>query len=128
MREIKFKFWDKRLKKFVFNTPNYIMVNNITSYQQDYDFLQFTGLKDKNGKEIYYDSDIFKFKFLAELHKPIDLIGIFRFNEDELRAEIDIFNNDNYSCLFFISNGQFYGFEIIGTEQENPELLEQGNE
>ena len=85
---------------------------------------QFTGLKDKKGKEIYAASDIFKFTYLEELDKKIELIGIFTFSEEDLRYEIDVYGNIRYLCLSYIGNGVFSDFEIIGTKQENPELLD----
>lgn len=87
--------------------------------------MQYTGKKDKNNKEIYADSTIFKFKYLEELYKPVELIGSFTFNEEDLRYEIDIYNHDRYIVLNYIGNGLFYDFEIIGTIQENPELIKE---
>lgn len=87
--------------------------------------MQFTGRKDKNGVEIYLDCDIFKFKFMTSPSEHIDLVGVMTFNDEDLRVEIDIYpETDGYICLSYIGDGQFYDFEIIGTMQENPELLE----
>lgn len=52
-REIKFKAWDKRLERFT--RFEWTMLN----CSKEYDILQFTGLKDKNNKEIY-EGDICK--------------------------------------------------------------------
>jgi uncharacterized phage protein (TIGR01671 family) len=84
-----------------------------------------TGRKDKKGKEIYYGSDIVKFKvqILSLIPKYIELIGIFHFHEDELRTEIEIFGHPDYTTLWY-DYITMNNFEIIGTVQENPELLD----
>ncbi|MFA5297262.1 MAG: YopX family protein [Lutibacter sp.] len=140
MRLLKFKAWDKKYKRWcssmpfnligewtVFDCLNEYIKNDFVDRLNDIEVVQFTGLKEnkeKKNKEIYFNSDIVKFKFNDPYNDCINLIGIFNFNDKEMRTEIDIFNNDDYICLWYV-NDRMFDFEIIGTKQKNPELLEE---
>ena len=124
MREIDYSVWDGKQFHYVpdFNmhfTSNGIIVqlnSGAIVFQEKDNIQEFVGLKDSHGKKIYEGRDIFKFKYLEELHKPIELIGKFVFGED-LSFEIEIITNTPYSekyvVLHYINNGVFYDFEII---------------
>jgi uncharacterized phage protein (TIGR01671 family) len=68
MRQIKFRVWDKKNKKMV---ENYLSIHDLGNQMvqvQDGDgmvleceLMQFTGLLDKNGKEIY-EGDIIAYR------------------------------------------------------------------
>lgn len=69
MREIKFRAWDKQEKKMVYDverTYDGYPVNGVSSFgaildcPDFFDVMQYTDLKDKNGKEIY-EGDIVRF-------------------------------------------------------------------
>ena len=49
MREIKFRAWDKKGQMGMINNP----ILNVVLEDKRYIIMQFTGLKDKNGKEIF---------------------------------------------------------------------------
>jgi uncharacterized phage protein (TIGR01671 family) len=124
MREIKFRAWDKsdksksdlpRMSPKVW-TPTELMEASIRTqkvlYDDDFIWMQYTGLKDMNGKEIY-EGDVLK-----DLHSQIHGIRWIQ-DEGNLKAVfMDGFDNDQYRHFRDI---QF--MEVIGNIYENPELL-----
>lgn len=120
MREIKFRAWHKPFKKtkfgseFVYGAKAFDFWN---MSPDDYTLEQFTGLHDKNGKEIY-EGDIVEFKTLKRSKN-------FGF-ENELVH--DVVNYSDYS-EWLVGNSLlsriFNGSEVIGNVHENPELLEE---
>ena len=84
---------------------------------------QNVGKEDIDSNPIYADSSIVEFEYLEELHKSVTLVGVFTWNDDELRYEIDIPEKlDPYVCLSYDSV-KMSNFKVIGTVERNPELL-----
>ena len=121
MREIKFRAWDG--KKMIYgNEDEYdtwlIGMDNPTQIckwdgicEDILDLMQYTGLKDKEGKEIY-EGDICKRDYWKCLYR-VDWIGAgFQF------VAVKSIDNDVEPTINSVKN-----FEVIGNIMENPELL-----
>lgn len=108
MREIKFRAWDKINNEMTLNDSFYeVQKWNRTQIElNDFELMQYTGLKDKNGVEIF-EGDIVK------NHN----------DEVTLLESLDWIFYDYYEGLFMPEN-----FEVIGNIYENPELLEVSHE
>jgi len=107
-REIKFRFWNNKLNIITYPKPKLADAEMALGYaymlmgkNSEYIPMQFTGLKDKNVKEIY-EGDIIKEGYHEKYGRRI------------VKWEDDGFN------LF---QGGDNSWEVIGNIYENPELL-----
>ena len=127
-REIKFRAWDKYKKVFIpnevwavvttdFNAFGIILIDWENYKEGEYFYSnsqvlsQYTGLKDKNGKEIY-EGDICSVDGGENIYEIIFYMG--GFMVAVLPRKIRIYH---------IGNSLFNNIEIIGNIHENPELL-----
>lgn len=113
-REIKFRAWDKRhnIMEYI-NDLYWFEENGIHNFNDDnYIFMQNTGLKDKNGKEIY-EGDI--------LINYLDEKGCVIFNNGSFKVKISNHIHTPTIGLFAVIGGTV---DIIGNIYDNPELLE----
>ena len=131
-REIKYRAWLKEEKKMVIveiidfseKSIQYLEKNEIidayllrTTFLEDIELMQYTGIKDKNGKEIY-EGDILKYKFLYD--RRFKHVSLVKFVETEASFGIkDIYGNE--IPLYRITANNY--FEVIGNIYENEELL-----
>lgn len=130
-REIKFRAWDRDNKemffvaKMTFRTDNDVFriwgdkhfkedIFHIVN-PADCELMQYTGLKDKNGKEIY-EGDIVK-----------KVTGVYEISITPLGTQIGkylvsygVTGQDEFDENYTLEN-----FRIIGNIYENPELLKQ---
>nr|DAO40516.1 MAG TPA: YopX protein [Caudoviricetes sp.] len=120
----KFRVWDKLDKEIYgveeinwFNGEFDFIGDGITFKRdaEDVELMQSTGLKDKNGKEIF-EGDIVDYKGRKAVIKWHGSYAsfIYRF-VDELKER-----NSEWHPLFLA----YYHVEVIGNKFENPELLE----
>ena len=130
-REIKFRAYHKERKEMFeiasidFEEKKAALSNGIIKLLnvdfKQFELLQYTGLKDKNGKEIY-EGDIIKYKFPYD--KRIKHISPVKFLETEASFGIkDRYENE--IPLYTASSNNY--FEVIGNIYENKNLLEENN-
>jgi len=133
MRIIKFRAWDKEDKEMITweGLINAYDLHNILKFRNPrFKIMQFTGLKDKNGKEIY-EGDILRFVYSKgrAWYDRIVLIeneeGCYGYNfnwktikEVHLKCKT---KEDNKKLLKLFD--RFDEKVIIGNIYENPELL-----
>lgn len=152
MREIKFRAWDKEHKTMkIPNEIDFLVVkaqsinwkmqgcmsdlwlnNESESYCPiEVELMQFTGLKDRNGKEIY-EGDIVKTTSELMTNYGQDRTG--KYKTEYFSIEYDTENAkwkerrlaDNWLAPLGISQDIISKYsEVIGNIYENPELLEQ---
>ena len=136
MKEIKFRAWLKEDKKMV-NVETMDFTDKSIQYLEksefinayllrrvgfdDIELMQYIGLRDKNGKEIY-EGDIIKYKFPYDIR--LKHISPVKFLETEASFGIkDRYGNE--IPLYTISANNY--FEVIGNIYENKNLLEENN-
>jgi len=142
MRVIKFRAWDNKEKKMLYDsdletygTPLISLegilcsswtseggggVEKLVDEQDRYILQQFTGLLDKNGKEIY-EGDVIEIDYRSIAVDCTIYKGEVFFNTDRSLSNLEwgLWTKKGYHRTDFLGE-----LKIIGNIYENPELLE----
>ena len=139
MREIKFRVWDKETKAMykvthinldlgeVCYKRKIMLDNNNIAYIDDREadlgdkkiiLMQFTGLKDKNGKEIY-EGDIIFCNGLYYVVFWDNINACWSAETDQIKKA----NELEVDGVFQLNEDEKEFYEVIGNIYENPELL-----
>ena len=132
MREIKFMAWhkEKKILREVFEisfSGGYVILAGFGSFGEieapirDVELLQYTGFKDKNGKEIY-DGYIVSVKYLYDKRITDRVQVVWR--EDKASSGLKSLKGLTNEVYELYQVTAEHNLEIIGNIYENPELLQ----
>lgn len=128
MRETKFRVYSEKEDKMIFGYP-VIIKGKFDSFIEDItgsrwgaesfklELMQFTGLKDKNGTDIY-KRDIVQIKVKNETLE----IGEVVWHDDEIVGYRTIHYKNGLKYMPYLCG--WYEYEILGNIYQHPELLE----
>jgi uncharacterized phage protein (TIGR01671 family) len=116
MREIKFRAWLGNRMGVAFNPFDSVFLSQGGTFSDETIFMQYTGLKDKHGKEIY-EGDIIEFDLIDGQKE----FGVVRFSEDGFwTSQLEGFQEELLSDEI---NSSAYDWKVAGNIYENPELV-----
>lgn len=117
MREIKFRIFNKHTKQMIYDTGmamRDMFENGFVTEDEHRYLMQYTGFKDKNGREIYEGDIIMQ---LSERTYD-DFTGVVKFIDGSYVIE----SADGKTSVYLFDEVAFN--VLIGNIYENPELLE----
>lgn len=137
MRPIKFRVWDKTINKFISENMKKSVVlrsfqwnagagcfsEEVHLKQKQFTFLQYTGLKDKKGVDVF-EKDIVNIVDLGE--NILEYVSVVEYENsgflvtepDGTQVPLDCFHNQENAVM------PLFEIEVIGSAFENPDLLE----
>lgn len=125
----KFRAWDswrKRMSivdRIYIDTKGVRLYDDFGEYWRDFSdviLMQSTGLKDKNGQEIF-EGDVVQYQNIKV--PSADSEGVIRYFDNWAMFGIDIEHKEP-RALFFSGLADHISLEVVGNIYENPELLE----
>lgn len=135
MRELKFRAWSEETKSFEcfdLYEGTECGLTNLQIWARNTQIEQYTGLKDKNGKEIY-EGDIVEALIdgVWETGRNTVSFGKAKWRLEVLYNDIrfmDVFkiigSKSNPDRIYYLFDKELSELEVIGNIHEDPELLE----
>jgi uncharacterized phage protein (TIGR01671 family) len=135
MREIKFRAWDKEKKRMYFgDLRTFNSIAPFCNAPKKFHIMQFTGLTDKTGKEIY-EGDVVNMKVLIDYNVNIEIDRTYTGVVAVIPSKgacmkrpkfIDRCEDDRTVWCDYNKPIAAYRSEVIGNVYENPELIAEG--
>jgi uncharacterized phage protein (TIGR01671 family) len=129
MREIRFRVWDKKTETMWSPSMNLTLVGGkATTIDGNFILMQYTGLKDKNGVEVYEGDIVALDMWQGNEHGYIPEDGVIKWHQES--SAFKWFSGDpSDGNNYWLSQADEKQREVIGNIYENPELLAntQGN-
>jgi len=126
MREIKFRAWDHQNNSMFYPHEIYFdeglkniraldtMANYTENGRPRFVLMQYTGLKDRNGKEIY-EGDLLSWG---------EYLLVCKWEQGDCRYSL--YNTKNNIWVEYLDEYITHEIRVIGSVYENPELLKKG--
>lgn len=136
MREYKFRVWNRKMTYFGFKDidtdADHTLAQVVNRKKDDLSYgcidceesthyvMQYTGLKDKNGKEIY-EGDVVRYKAYNtqsdEWEMEMTVVKYIINGYTPFKWEHDMSDDDDYYTI------KYKDYEVVGNIYENPEFI-----